>query len=306
MKFALHVISGAGFGVPFTWEKSSDDVWPQHTMSFRDAVHTLLTHLLAIVLLPKRILQLPLPWKELRRSGQAYTEFGGYMHDLLEREKSLGKDSDGLNLMSALVKHSTSEDSAAELGVLQDDEIIGNTFIFLLAGHETTYRSLNHVDRRANTLMYAFTMLALHPQVQDTLVSEILQVCDDRVPTYEDFPNLVYPLCVMFETLRHFPPVVGIPKCTVNGEQTLLGKYYIPKNATVMYDVINLHHNPKYWGNDVDSFNPSRFDGRNLTEKAVEKDIGDDAPGAKLDRIKMPPRGAFVPFSEGARSCLGN
>jgi len=148
-------------------------------------------------------------------------------------------------------------------------------------------------------------MLALHPEIQDNLVSEIRQVCGDRMPTYDDFPAFVYPLCVMFETLRHFPPVVGIPKCTINGEQTLLGKYYIPKGATVMYDVINLHRNPKYWGEDADSFNPSRFDGRNSTEKSIEKDTGDDAPGATLDKIKMPRRGAFVPFSEGARSCLG-
>jgi cytochrome P450 len=153
--------------------------------------------------------------------------------------------------------------------------------------------------------MYAFTMLALHPEIQDNLVSEIRQVCGDRMPTYDEFPAFVYPLCVMFETLRHFPPVVGIPKCTINGEQTLLGKFYIPKGATVMYDVINLHRNPKYWGEDADSFNPSRFDGRSSTEKSIEKDTGDDAPGAALDKIKMPKRGSFVPFSEGARSCLG-
>jgi cytochrome P450 len=158
----------------------------------------------------------------------------------------------------------------------------------------------------ANTLMYVFYLLALHPEVQNSLVSEIHEICGDRIPTYDDFTNFVYPLCVMFETLRLFPPVVGIPKCTVNGEQTLLGKYYIPKNATVMYDVINLHRNIKYWDDDAESFNPSRFDGRtSLVDKVDKQDTGDDAPGATLEKIKMPRRGAFIPFSEGARSCLG-
>jgi cytochrome P450 len=136
MKFALHVISGAGFGVPFTWEESSDEIWPNHKMSFRDAVDTLMHNLLAIVLLPKKLLKLPI--KALRTSEQAYTEFGAYMHDLLDREKKLGKDSNGQNLMSVLVKHAASEQNVSTLGVLQDEEIIGNTFIFLLAGHETT------------------------------------------------------------------------------------------------------------------------------------------------------------------------
>jgi cytochrome P450 len=153
--------------------------------------------------------------------------------------------------------------------------------------------------------MYVFYLLALHPSIQNTLFSEIQTTCGDRIPTYDDFSNFVYPLCVMFETLRLFPPVVGIPKCTINGEQTLLGKYFIPKNATVMYDVINLHRNIKYWGDDAELFNPSRFDGRKSLEKGVDKDTGDDSPGATYEKIKMPKRGAFIPFSEGARSCLG-
>jgi cytochrome P450 len=146
MKFALHVIAGAGFGVPFTWEKSSDEIWPNHIMSFREAVSTLLRHLFAIVILPRKILQLPFISKSLRISEESYVEFASYMHDLLQRERKLGKESDGQNLMSALVKHSSSEDNIAGLGVLHDDEIIGNTFIFLLAGHETTYQTLTYAN----------------------------------------------------------------------------------------------------------------------------------------------------------------
>jgi len=149
-------------------------------------------------------------------------------------------------------------------------------------------------------------MLALHPDIQDTLVSEIHQTIGDRDPTYEDFNNLVYPLCVLFETLRHFPPVVQVPKATLNGDQILLGKHFLPKNTTVMYDVVNVQRNRKYWGDDVDRFNPSRFDGRKIQEKVqLGTDTGDTAPGATYEKIKLPQKGAFVPFSEGSRSCLG-
>ena len=61
------------------------------------------------------------------------------MRELLDRERKLGKESDGQNLLSALVKHSATEiGEGEEQGFLQDQEIIGNTFIFLIAGHETT------------------------------------------------------------------------------------------------------------------------------------------------------------------------
>src|SRR5438045_9715163 len=106
-------------------------------------------------------------------------------------------------------------------------------------------------------------MLAINPSIQDTLRSEIYQTIGDRLPTYNDFPHLVYPLCVLFETLRLFPPVAAIPKCTTKPE-TLLGKYELPENMTVHFDTVHLHRNPKYWGDveDVDKFDPSRFDGR--------------------------------------------
>ena len=142
-------------------------------------------------------------------------------------------------------------------------------------------------------------MLALHPTVQDTLYNDINDTIGDRLPKYEDFPNLVYPLCVMLETLRMFPPVVAVPRLATKDE-LLLGKYYIPKNTTLDYDIVNLQRNPKYWGPDVDVYNPSRFDGRNTPQvPGREKDT--NVP----EKIRMPSKGAFMPFSDGSRSCLG-
>jgi cytochrome P450 len=157
----------------------------------------------------------------------------------------------------------------------------------------------------AHTLLYAFLMLALHPEVQDTLLSEIHQTIGDRIPTYDDFPDLVYPLCVMFETLRMFPPVMAIPKCPLTKDETILGKHCIPKDVTIHYDALHIHRHPKYWGDDAEVFNPSRFDGRNVLERVVERDTEDTSPGGINEKIKMPVKGAFIPFSEGSRSCLG-
>lgn len=144
--------------------------------------------------------------------------------------------------------------------------------------------------------------MALNPSLQDTLYNDIHETIGDCLPKYEDFPNLVYPLCVMLETLRMFPAVVTIPRLAVKDE-LLPGKYYIPKDTSLHYDTVNLQRNPKYWVPDIDIFNPSYFDGRNTTTTnpsvSTEKDM--NAP----KKIRMPSNGAFMLFSEGSRSCLG-
>jgi cytochrome P450 len=139
MKLALHVITGAGFGVPFTWDSSSsDEIWPSHNLSFRSALDQTLHHLIPLMLLPRWVLRLPVEY--LRVTRESYLEFGGYMRELLEREKGKVKEGmgDTTNLLGALAKHAREREESGEAG-LSDEEIIGNTFIFLIAGHETRY-----------------------------------------------------------------------------------------------------------------------------------------------------------------------
>ena len=130
---ALHVIMGAGYGVPFTWDKVSDEPWPNHRMSFKQAVLGLIEHLLAIVIIPKTLWQLP--FQRMRTMERNYQEFGQYLRDLLDRPQiqSSGDENRGENLISALVKSAEMDKG------LTDDQVLGNAFMFLVAGHETTY-----------------------------------------------------------------------------------------------------------------------------------------------------------------------
>jgi len=134
---ALHVIMGAGYGVPFTWQESSDKPWPKHKLSFKSSVLGLLKHLLGIVVIPKVIWKLP--FQRLQTMNEVYDEFGQYLRDLLERPKTLKEEDLSQNLISALSKSAEMEKLDIGSVGLTEDQIIGNAFIFLVAGHETTY-----------------------------------------------------------------------------------------------------------------------------------------------------------------------
>ncbi|PVF98542.1 cytochrome P450, partial [Serendipita vermifera] len=156
---------------------------------------------------------------------------------------------------------------------------IGNTFIFLFAGHETT----------ANTLAFAFILLSLHQDYQQTLFEELCKLAPlGRSPTYADIVRWSSGLALMYEVLRLYPSLPGLPK--VAAEDTMLhttstdGKdtpitVPVPKDTRVLVDVIGIHYNPKYW-NDPYEFRPDRF-------------------------LSDYNRDAFLPFAAGPRACLG-
>jgi len=140
---ALHVIMGAGYGVPFTWDKVSDAPWPNHRLTFQQATLGLVEHLLPIVLIPKFLWQVPL--QRMKRMKRDYEEFGQYLRDLLDQPQTSQNTGRGENLVSALARSAEMEkgDGVSAGGStpvrLTDEQILGNAFMILVAGHETTY-----------------------------------------------------------------------------------------------------------------------------------------------------------------------
>lgn len=143
----------------------------------------------------------------------------------------------------------------------------------------------------------------------------------------EDLPKLFGNMCgaVMNEQLRLIPPVTGIPKCTLNAPQTLqLGdkRYVVPANCLVTLNSVATHRNPAYWPHtseqDLASFRPERWfetggpnanggdqhTGGYQTEEGMEFDQTDKRPDTAPSLFKPAP-GAYIPFSDGYRSCLG-
>ncbi|ESK89553.1 cytochrome p450 [Moniliophthora roreri MCA 2997] len=273
LQFGLRVIAAAGFGKRLGWEKEYL-VPPGHQLSFEETFKIVSSDIFIKVLVPN---WLPNVTERIRKVRLAFNELKMYMQDIIDDARvsraALEKD----DLFSNLLKANELADGEKERK-LDDSELIGNIFIFLLAGHETS----------SHTLCFAFALLALYEDEQEKLYEDIMSVCPDGIPTYDDMPKLTRSMAVIYETLRLFPSVVGVPKRAAEDTSFTLSRrdgketkdIAVPKGTEIVVHTTGVHYNPRYW-KDPHEFRPERFLDGNW------------------------PRDAFIPFSVGARSCLG-
>ncbi|EPS42973.1 hypothetical protein H072_3094 [Dactylellina haptotyla CBS 200.50] len=342
MRLSLHVISSAGFGVSLEWPgttKDADIIRPignasthTHTLSFKDALAGLLHNLLLVLIFPRWLLR-NAPFKRARNAVEAAVEYEAYMNELFTEKKMeaiAGEKAEGMDIMGVLVKNSYGPENRlngkvepkapagdVERQTLTDSEILGNAFVFLLAGHETS----------AGALHYNLIFLALHPDSQRQLQADIDKIFGDRPIEEWDYQKDITAMqnsmlgATMHEELRVVPPVINIPKqvsderdqvVIVNGKKTVW-----PKGAMVSLGALALHRNPKYWpstgpskvntnNHDLDDFVPERWLGgnkaNNIPQEAAPRSVGNDASAGHLYH---PLKGSYIPFADGPRSCLG-
>ncbi|KXJ29496.1 Cytochrome P450 3A24 [Exaiptasia diaphana] len=157
---------------------------------------------------------------------------------------------------------------------LTEDEMVGQSIAFLLAGHETS----------SNALTMSAYFLALNQDIQDRLRSEILTVrqANPDKPLYELVNDLEYLECVLCEVLRMSPPAYVTDR-SCNKDYKLNETSTIPAGMAVFIAIHALHHDPSAWP-DPEKFDPERFRG-----------------SAKLSRHPF----QFLPFGEGPRFCIG-
>ncbi|KAL9632197.1 MAG: hypothetical protein Q9164_005470 [Protoblastenia rupestris] len=278
LTLALHVLTAAGFSQSYSFLSGPQTLPSGHKMSYRNALSGVLKNIVPIIVFNHEVLQKPYMPKSLQHVGQAVHEFKTYMTEMISRERQLieKRDSDANNLISSLVR--ASEEGKAASNSLDDQEIVGNLFIYNLAGHETT----------ANTLAYAITLLSVNSVVQDWLHEEIVRVLGrDSTPDtwkYEsNFPQLQRCLVTMYETLRLFGPVTALSKYTKDAPQLLtIGdkEFLIPQDTYVVMNLMAAHTYPRYWGSDSMEWKPKRW-------------INADSSG---EIVRAPPaKGAYKP-----------
>lgn len=166
LRLALNVITGAAYGCPLGWDENPPCAIDT-ALSYRASMEQLTAHLMPIFLTPHWLLRLARKDSDWGRAWEAFTAFRGYMRGMLDRERGRLAAGEMVedNLMTALISAADHEDEKEDRA-LSPQEVMGNAFILLFAGHETT----------ANTLHYTLLVLAQHPDVQQMLLDEIDEV----------------------------------------------------------------------------------------------------------------------------------
>lgn len=100
----------------------------------------------------------------------------------------------------------------------------------LIAGNETS----------ALTLSYTILLLAMHPQIQEKLFTELRSVYDsqDEDTSYERLQQLPYLDRVLKEGMRLFPVAPFIVRTAI--ADTPISNCVIPKGAIIMMSIFNL------------------------------------------------------------------
>ena len=171
----LHVLTGAGFGVFYSYAKGVSSPPTGHEVSYRDALLKVLQNVVLLTILPQRWTSSPYAPTKLQYLGRAIKEFRTYMSEMLADQRRLmaKQEATPRTLLSALVRASEeAENSGTDAGPLRgltDEEMYGNMFVFNLAGYETT----------ANTISTGIVLLAAYPEWQEWISDEINCVLDD-------------------------------------------------------------------------------------------------------------------------------
>ncbi|KAG8818645.1 hypothetical protein FRC17_010764 [Serendipita sp. 399] len=324
--------------IAVAFARPTDADWNPRKIKVHEALHLVAKDSTLRIALPAWTMRLPL--RRMRRMRLAFTTLEAELRRLADERKafhlrqtlnneqlSTGRiRDDRSDLLNNLVRAAMLDEGDLEKGQtsslvtssiqkgLSDEEIIGNTYIYFLAGHETT----------AHSLAWTLALLAAYPEYQDEALREINQVWPSTSASFEpfyentsfdDYAKFPYVLACYSETLRLFPPVQMIPKIAAqdvsisvetSNEAPVAAEssdsksfkefdpfftakesytsapqtnFVVKKDTIIMIDPPGVHYNPRYWENP-DKFDPGRF------MRAYNKD-------------------AYIPFGVGHRACLG-
>lgn len=152
---------------------------------------------------------------------------------------------------------------------MSDAQLRDEVLTLFLAGHETT----------ALTLSYTMHLLAAHPETQAALVAEL-----PSAPLgASESVKLPFLQAVLKESMRLYPPAWALGR-EARYHLTLDG-YEIPKGSQLVIAPWVIHRDARFFPE------PARFWPERWRDKA---------------RVDAIPRGAYLPFGDGPRVCVGN
>ncbi|KAF8882453.1 cytochrome P450 [Infundibulicybe gibba] len=246
-KLALLVIGKCGFGFNFDW--SAPPKGPDGSMSVQESLRIVADANLLSTVVPKWVLKLP--FKPIQEVRQAHEQLAEFMQlQVMERKEEIKSQSgpERTDAFTLLVKANESESGKLRL---DDQELIGNVFVMLFAGHGEAPLNLLEILSES-----------------DLCCEQILDVVGyDRDPVFDDYSSLNIILSIFYEALRMFPAghvlireatedtVLTIPNPPGEDGSTTLP---VPKGVQVVVDMIGVQYNPRYF-DEPEKFKPSRW-----------------------------------------------
>jgi len=140
------------------------------------------------------------------------------------------------------------------------------------------------IDTTGNTSAFMFYLLATNPDKQENLHREVTRLMgpEDKL-TPDKLNKLKYPMAVLKETMRMLPVTSGFGRLTQ--KDMVMSGYQIPKGTRASYFTVNEMRSEKQF-DQAHKFLPERW-----------------LRGCPVS--KKPHPFAYVPFSHGARMCIG-
>ncbi len=214
------------------------------------------------------LIRLPSTWPTPRnRQFRQAVEVIDTMIYRIIAERRQNNDNPG-DLLSLLMQSYNEHDGTP----MSDTQLRDEVFALFAAGHETI----------ASVLVWTWYLLARHPQVYARVQAEGDQVLAGRLPSYADLAALPYTLQVIKEVIRLYPPIWVFTREVQH--PIVMNNHPIAPGTTMMVSPYVLHRHPRYFPNPT-AFNPERF-----------------TPEAEQVR----PYHAYIPFSGGPHTCIGN
>jgi cytochrome P450 len=205
------------------------------------------------------------PWN---RMMAARAELDRILYTEIRRRRARG-DSDADGDILGMLLAATDDDGSA----LSDQEVRDQAITLLFAGHDTT----------TSTVSFLLYELARHPHELAALYAEQDELLPGAAPPQLEHLAGGLPRLEMAidETLRLYPPAWIGPRRSV--ESSEIAGVHVPARTYVNYCSWASHRLPDVFP-DPEAFVPERF-----------------AP----ERKAALPKGAYVPFGGGSRTCIG-
>ncbi len=154
---------------------------------------------------------------------------------------------------------------------MSDKQVRDEVLTLFVAGHETT----------AIGLAWSLYLLAQHPQAYQRAQAEADAITSEHIG-FDDVQALPFCLRVFKEALRMYPPIYLFGRQAI--EPVTIAGYPIACGTIMLLCPYAMHHRADFWPH------PKRFDPDRFLPEAEE----------------ARPREAFLPFSDGPRTCIGN